>query len=69
MRPRGEDEWYGPAFVSMGQAHAISGDADEQPSPIAVLWIPDPEQRRGWREKYLYAEKAPERRAVGFRKP
>jgi hypothetical protein len=34
----------------------------------AILWIPDPEQRHGWREVYVKRMVATPRKAVGFRK-
>jgi hypothetical protein len=34
----------------------------------AVLWLPDPEQRRGFREYYVYRPKAEKPGSLGFRK-
>ena len=43
---------------------------EDQAHPLAVLWIPDCEQRSGWREFYIRPV-APVRpkRSMGFRKP
>jgi hypothetical protein len=53
----------------IGQATAESGDAESDASQwAAVLWVPDPEQRRGWREYYV-RKKAAEKPGgrLGFR--
>ena len=34
----------------------------------AVLWLPDPEQRRGFREYYVYRPKPGKPGSLGFRK-
>ena len=35
---------------------------------LAVLWVPDPDARRGWREYYVERPR-PGARPIGFRKP
>ena len=56
-----------------GRAELLSTEPDAD-SPmagvVAVLWLPDPEQRRGVREFYVRkpGDEKPER-TVGFRKP
>lgn len=49
------------------------GTAEEQTldpdRPAAVLWLPDPEQRHGWREYYVKREgPKPGSRRMGYRK-
>jgi hypothetical protein len=69
---RAYDPMYDSAILlGIGSAHAISDNGDDQPRPVGVLWLPDPEQRRGWRERYVMSEVKPngERRRIGFRKP
>lgn len=36
--------------------------------PAAVLWVPDPEQRHGWREFYVYPDawQKPSGKRLGF---
>lgn len=46
--------------------HAEGGKDDDHPA--AVLWLPDPEQRYGWREFYVKRPEKPNGKAVGFRK-
>lgn len=49
----------------LGAAHGI-GDAPGEPA-AGVLWVPDPESRRGWREFYIPQPQGTAR-CVGFRK-
>lgn len=47
-----------------GSLQTATGSDDED--PIGVIWLPDMEQRHGWRGHYIYPDhKRPERR-VGF---
>jgi hypothetical protein len=48
--------------------HGAVTDVSSSDQPAAVLWIPDCEQRRGWREYYVY-RKEPDKRPMGFRSP
>jgi hypothetical protein len=61
-----------PSLDSVGHGEvteAGSGSGSTSASrPAAVLWIPDPEQRRGWREYYVYRDE-PARCPMGFRGP
>ncbi len=70
-RVRGEDDWYGTTWLGMGQAHGVTPPDEERPEMAAVLWVPDPEQRHGWREFYVTKPGAPSAalRPFGFRKP
>lgn len=60
-----EPEWIPYDPVTIGHAEGGHG---ESAAPVAVLWVPDPEQRHGWREAYIYPVEKP-RPPVGFRKP
>ena len=46
-------------------------EASDTPSrPATVLWVPDPESRRGWREWYVQKEpRKPNGRPIGFGRP
>lgn len=63
-RPRNdyEDGWY---MSGMGAASTLPVGGSH---PKAVLWVPDPEQRHGWREFYVEPEAPPGRPAPGFRR-
>jgi hypothetical protein len=42
-------------------------DEDERVCPVAILWVPDPEQASGWREFYVHPQKpAGKRRSFGY---
>jgi hypothetical protein len=65
---RAEDEWDEVVErpVVGSAAPSASGDEDR---PLATLWIPDPEQRRGWREFYVRKDDKPNgKRDIGFRR-
>lgn len=49
--------------VAVGHAEAGKDDEDH---PAAVLWVPDPEQRHGWREFYVKRTVTQRRRRMGF---
>lgn len=70
MKPgsRAEFDWSETPYPTtvMGQANSHPPSASTH--PIAVLWVPDPEQRHGFREFYIYPDPKPSR-PVGFRKP
>lgn len=68
MTRRAEVDWAETPYpvTVMGQADTSSRSGSDHPA--AVLWVPDPEQRRGWRELYVDKPGAP-LRGVGFRKP
>lgn len=52
----------------------VMGQAEREPETsglddvAAVLWVPDPEQRHGWREVYVRRTVQRRRRAMGFRR-
>lgn len=68
MPPSSEDWIDEPTFAG-GSASVVSALPPAQPDhPAAVLWVPDPEQRHGWREFYVAKAPTPKPgRAVGFR--
>lgn len=64
---------YDPAFDSaillgVGAAHAVDGPEQSAVAPAARLLLPDPEQRHGWREHYVFPadQEKPGRRPIGF---
>lgn len=64
--PRREADWDDTPIPVLGQASSTVG-----PDPDAMLgplWVPDPEQRHGWREYWIHPEPRPGR-PMGFRKP
>lgn len=75
MRRVAEFDWAEVPYPERMQGTAemlpTEPDADSPMTGVtAVLWLPDPEQRRGWREFYVRkpGEEKPGR-TVGFRKP
>lgn len=69
-RPRADDydDWWWPASLGMGTVHDLA-DRDEPNETAAILLVPDPEQRRGWREYYVSKDKPKSKRPrqIGFR--
>ena len=52
----------------VGSASSVE-TVEGRDEPLATLWIPDPEQRRGWRERYVYPVKPkPNGKQIGFRR-
>ena len=69
---RGDDPSLDSAILlGVGAVHGVLPAEDQTPREAGRLWVPDPEQRRGWRERYIYPEAKPgeQRRALGFGKP
>jgi len=65
--PPGEPVWT-PDEVSAivtGKVDQVSEDSDR---PVAVLWVPDPEQRHGWREYYVKKAMPKPCDRMGYRK-
>lgn len=64
--PRGE--LYDNEYIAMqGALHNVSEGHGSEARACAVLWVPDPEARRGLREYYIYKpEEPPELRPLGF---
>lgn len=66
--PIGEPLWQPEDTVTheVGSAEKIEEDVDR---PVCVLWIPDPEQRHGWREYYVKkSAPKPSGKPMGYRK-
>jgi hypothetical protein len=68
-RPKGYITNGSEHLIGIGSAHAVSGPDDAPRRAVGRLIIPDPEQRHGWRESYVYgADPTPEStRPLGFR--
>lgn len=64
----GEPVWDVAQDVEMAHGALSSDVSPEEPErPVAHLWLPDPEQRHGWREHYIWCPERPEpRRHFGF---
>lgn len=61
-----EDEppWY------LGVGTTGGGMDPERDATVGTLWVPDPEQRHGWREFYVARpDPKPGANPIGFRKP
>lgn len=43
-------------------------ERNEWAEVAAVLWVPDPTSRGGWRDSFIYRQKPGERRQIGFRR-
>ncbi len=66
----GDPVWEAPATVDMqqGNAEMASGAAADE-HPVAVLWLIDPEARRGFREYYVKKQAPkPGGKLMGYRK-
>ena len=50
-----EDYFYGP-YPGTGSVHDLA-DSSEEGKTAAILLVPDPEQRKGWREYYVMHDK------------
>jgi hypothetical protein len=62
-----EEETEEETTLTLGTGDPAQGNDSE--APIAVLWVPDPEQRHRWREYYVRKPDKKEDRPFGFRKP
>jgi hypothetical protein len=65
-----DHEWeyrYTDQYQGLGAGHGLPAEPEARQTR-AVLWVPDPEQRHGWREYYVKAEapKPASRAALGF---
>jgi len=71
MRPKAYGTDGSEMLIGIGSAHSVSGPDDEKPEVAGKLYLPDPEQRNGWREFYVHKPltQKPGARALGFRKP
>ncbi len=59
------------SLIGIGAAHGVSGPDEAEKDVAGRLYVPDPEQRSGWRERYIYkpTQPKPGARPLGFRKP
>jgi hypothetical protein len=58
-------------LIGIGSVFAMNGPDDDKPDVAGKLYVPDPEQRNGWREFYVHKPPAwkPGARPLGFGKP
>lgn len=59
-------------LVGIGAAHAVSEPQNDAPDVAGKLYVPDPEQRHGWREFYVHRDMPalkPGARPLGFGRP
>ena len=69
MAMPGEPVWAIEDTVSLAVGNAEDVGTDPERA-IAVLWLPDPEQRHGWREYYVKkTAPKPGNKRMGYRKP
>jgi hypothetical protein len=70
-RVRGEDDDNLLTYLGVGSAHSIAEPQDEDVKPAGRLFVPDPEQRHGWREFYVKPApvEKPGTRPLGFGRP
>jgi hypothetical protein len=66
---RSEDEWdETPVTATVGSASVTESGPTSTVDFAAVLWVPDPEQRHGWREFYIRRDQKPNGKAIGFKR-
>jgi len=63
-RPRAFLDADGSVILGTGSAHSVG--EPESDKPAGKLYIPDPEQRHGWREYYVQRPPKPGSRPIGF---
>ena len=70
MKRRAEFDWSEVPYpeTMTGTTEAIPAPSSTD-HPAGVLWVPDPEQRYGWREVYVQKSSAKPDRPCGFQKP
>ena len=66
MKPRAFLDADGSVILGTGSAHHVSEPDGER--PVAKLYVPDPEARRGWRELYIPPAPKLGSRPAGFRR-
>lgn len=52
--------------VVLGVGKAEAGDADDHEEYAAILWIPDPTERRGWRDMWIAKKKDEKPKHFGY---
>lgn len=67
--PIGEPLWQPDDTIAseVGSAEAIEAETER---PVCVLWVPDIEQRHGWREYYVKKQATPKpgARPMGYKR-
>jgi hypothetical protein len=58
-----EDE----TILEVGKAEKSDGVAADETVYAAVLWIPDPTERRGWRDLWIERKHESKPKTAGFR--
>ena len=53
--------------LQVGQAEGGT-DTEVKPEYVAILWLPDPTQRRGWRDLWIEKTKASKPKQAGFQR-
>jgi hypothetical protein len=48
-------DWYDKPGTPAMLGHNLRDDGKPKGKTAAILWVPDPEARRGWREFYVEA--------------
>lgn len=63
-----EDEYTDEADAPLERGYIERHDEPARPTTIAILWLPDPEARRGYREHYVNRTPPQQqpRRSIGF---
>jgi hypothetical protein len=58
-------------LIGVGAVFGLTGPDDDKPDVAGKLYVPDPEQRHGWREFYIHkaVSEKPGARSIGFGKP
>jgi hypothetical protein len=66
--PRRDDDDTYLVYLGIGTVHNVGEADDDKGRPSGRLYVPDPEQRSGWREHYVpqKAEPKPGARPIGF---
>lgn len=68
QRPRRDDGDYWPLYMGVGTILHVGNPDQDRAHASGVIYVPDPEERRGWRPFYVpaKAEPKPGARPIGF---
>ena len=56
--------------VVLKDGHAVpAADDEEEKTFVAILWIVDPTERRGWRDLWIEKKKESKPKKTGFGRP
>jgi len=71
MKPRAYVADGSEHLIGIGAVFSVGGPDDEKAEVAGKLYVPDPEQRNGWREFYVHkpAVVKPGARPLGFGRP